>query len=112
MRFFYSSYRAPHVPLNGMGSFLLGITAFSLFILCAGFVIFVLKYIFIRSAALGFLFLFFGLPVLIRVLFVMYFGILSFIVSFFAADSSKGENDRKEDRSAGGVIDVKHKVLK
>ncbi len=94
-----------------MGTFLLGSTALFLFLLACATVYFILKYIFAYSALLGLLFLFFGLPLLIRVLFIVYMGVLALLVSLFALEDTK-EGPYRAESGKGDAIDVKYKIIK
>jgi len=103
MRIFYSSFGSPHARLTDMGSFLLFSTALFLFFIGASVVYFILKYIFAQSVLFGLLFLFFVLPLIIRVLFIVYLGALALLAALFTLKNNKEKED-------GDVIDVKGRV--
>lgn len=68
-----------------------------------------LRFIFARSFLLGLVFLFFGLPLILRLFFVSSFGFLAALLAFF---SSFGPKKDSVEESDDGVIDVKGKIVK
>ena len=68
-----------------------------------------LRWTFSQSFFLGIVFLFFGLPFILRLLFVSLMGFLTASVGFL---SSFGQEKHKRHEEDDGVIDVKGKIVK
>lgn len=69
-----------------------------------------IKMAFSQGFVFGFLFVFFVLPVLGRLLFLLFFGILSSFLSLFFSKTLKMDQDKSG--SGDDILDVKYKIIK
>lgn len=92
--------------------FLASLAALGLFVLYLLYAAVI--FFFSKSLILGVLFLFFGLPVLARFLFIAFFGLFPSLLSLFSqprkhSNRSPQDAAQKDDDE---VIDVKYKIIK
>ncbi len=71
-----------------------------------------LEFVFSKSFALGLLLVFFGLPMLGRLLFLVFFSIFSSIIALFLFAAPWNNNKRSRFDKSEEVVDVKYKVIK
>ena len=113
MKFYYSSSPIPQTGFNRLWGFSLVVLAGIVFLIIAGAGYEVLTFIFSKSVLLGLLFVFFGLPLIGRLLFMFLWTLLSAVLGIVSRKAQKKQNGPGQDSRGrnSDVIDTKAKIL-
>ena len=110
MKIFYSSFRYPRAKTASRWiTLFLVLLGLALILGAACLVYLVFKFVFGKSFLLGVLFLFFGLPLIGRLLFILFLSILPSLLTLLFHES---KDDREAPKAKDDVIDVKYKIVK
>lgn len=106
---FYTSLHTPQFKFAGWVNWFLLVFLGAIFLFGIYAIYFILRLIFLKSFLLGLLFVFFGLPLLVRFVFLFLFSVFSSILSvLFLRDS---HSDQPPTKAKDEVIDAKYKIL-